>query len=156
MRPRSDNDLFLRRHLAGVAAGATPAWLGALLAHKKGFPKARLMGTRRGFIRERHNTFAWGDRRPGFRHHAVRAVAFIVALSSAIALAGGKHPLEYLDEQTGATVSAVGEPPLRGGVRVRSPRAAGGRQENRASAEQGLGSRRRHRCADTSPAVRYR
>ena len=110
MRPRSDNDLFLRRHLAGVAAGATPAWLGALLAHKKGFPKARLMGTRRGFIRERHNTFAWGDRRPGFRHHAVRAVAFIVALSSAIALAGGKHPLEYLDEQTGATVSAVGEP----------------------------------------------
>lgn len=68
------------------------------------------MGTGSGFIRGRHDAFAAGDRRSGFRHHAVRAVTFIFALSSALALAGGKHPLEYLDEQTGATISAVGEP----------------------------------------------
>jgi len=68
------------------------------------------MRTRNGFIRERDFPFAHGDRRLGCRHHAIRAAAFMFALSSALALAGGKHPLEYLDEQTGATISAVGEP----------------------------------------------
>jgi hypothetical protein len=68
------------------------------------------MRTGNGFIRERDSPFGHGDRRLGFRHHAIRAAAFMVALSSAIALAGGKHPLEYLDEQTGATISSVGEP----------------------------------------------
>jgi hypothetical protein len=68
------------------------------------------MRTRNGFIRERDFPFAHDDRRLGCRHHAIRAAAFMFALSSALALAGGKHPLEYLDEQTGATISAVGEP----------------------------------------------
>jgi hypothetical protein len=68
------------------------------------------MRIRSGFIREHHSSFSGGDRRLDFRHQAIRAAAFVVALSSALALAGGKPPLEYLDEQTGATISAVGEP----------------------------------------------
>src|SRR5579863_1778621 len=46
----------------------------------------------------------------GSRRWGVRTLAVIVSLSAAVGFAGGKHPFEYLDEQTGATVSVVGEP----------------------------------------------
>lgn len=46
----------------------------------------------------------------GSRRWRARALAAIVSLSAAAALASGKYPFEYLDEQTGATVSVVGEP----------------------------------------------
>ena len=48
--------------------------------------------------------------RSGLRRGALRGVAVIVALSATVALAGGKQPFEYLDEQTGATISVVGQP----------------------------------------------
>ena len=50
------------------------------------------------------------ERQSGLRRRGVRTLAVIVALSAAVALAGGKHPFEYLDEQTGATISVVGQP----------------------------------------------
>jgi hypothetical protein len=46
------------------------------------------------------------------RHAVIRRVGLVlaIALFSAVALASGKQPREYLDEQTGATISVVREP----------------------------------------------
>jgi hypothetical protein len=49
-------------------------------------------------------------RQSGLHRRCVRTVAVVVALSAAVTFAGGKHPFEYLDDQTGATISVVGEP----------------------------------------------
>jgi len=47
---------------------------------------------------------------PGLRRLTPRGLTLMIALSSAVALAGGKLPREYLDEQTGASISVVREP----------------------------------------------
>jgi hypothetical protein len=68
------------------------------------------MDTRTGLLRERNRTFDRRSRRSSSGRQATRAVIYLLAFGSAVALAGGKHLTEYLDDQTGATVSAVGEP----------------------------------------------
>jgi hypothetical protein len=59
-------------------------------------------------------------RAAGMRRLWLRGVTVIVALSATVALAG-KAPIDYLDEQTGATISVVGQPLVFAHDRANAP-----------------------------------